>query len=119
MLGLRLYLRLRSRRLWMRFSLPSNGSSRRGHAAGVRRGPPATVLQTSYDDLYAEVVQNPRYLRDIEDLARGRSRGEGTTGPFARDNGERLKAMFALEPHFEPKNDDELRALVYLTEATG
>jgi hypothetical protein len=46
-------------------------------------------------------------------------RGDATTDHVARQSGERLKAMLALEPHFEAKNDDELRALVYLTEATG
>lgn len=77
------------------------------------------VLQTSYDDLYAKVVQNPGFLCEIEEGARGRGRGKDTTDHFKRDDGERLKAMLALEPYFEAKNKDELRALVYLTEATG
>jgi hypothetical protein len=77
------------------------------------------VLQTSYDDLYAEIVRSPDFLCEIEDAARGRGGGNDTTDHFSRDNGERLKAMLALEPYFEAKNKDELRALVYLTEATG
>lgn len=32
------------------------------------------VLQTSYDDLYARIVQNPSFLREIEDAARGRAK---------------------------------------------
>ena len=67
----------------------------------ARRLAKLVVLQTSYDDLYNEVVKRPKVLQDIEDQARERHGGASTKDWFERENGERLKAMFALEPHFE------------------
>jgi hypothetical protein len=82
----------------------------------ARRLAKLVVLQTSYDDLYSEVVKRPKVLQNIEDQARERHRATSTKDWFERENGERMKAMFALEPRFEPLNEDQLRQLVYVAE---
>jgi hypothetical protein len=78
------------------------------------------VLQTSYDEVYNEMLKRPAILKELEAHARDRHHGDTRIpGLFAREGGERLKAMLALLPWFEPLNEDQLRELVYVTEMTA
>ena len=75
------------------------------------------VLQTSYEDVYRQVIDGPELLRELEDEARGRHRPQGTTGRL--DGYPRLTRMLGMEPYFEGLNREQLAELVYVSEVAA
>jgi hypothetical protein len=65
------------------------------------------VLQTSYDELYQDVIENPQRLADFE-----------TSPPAAVAIDSRLRAMMAHGRRFNVLSDEE-RALVYTTRVSA
>ena len=84
----------------------------------VRRRSSAKLvsLQTSYDEIYNEMLKRPVSLKELEADARDRHGDMNMPGLFAREGGEPLKAMLALQPWFEPLNEKRLRELAYVNE---